>query len=893
MSLGSRIVGRWRALFHRHRMEVELDEELRSHLVIEIEARVRAGMTPEAARTTALRDFGGVERFKEGCRDARGIAVLDALAADLRGAVRSLRKSPAFTAVVVLTLGLGIGATTAIFSVVNAVLLRPLPFANPDRLVMVWENDRNSGTVREPASTPDFFDFRAGNQVFASLAALQPRQFNFTPDAPGADAERLDAAAVTHDLFTTLGVSPIVGRGFRTEEDSPGGARVVLISERLWRSRFASSLDVIGSTIDLDDDGYTVVGVLPAGIVLPGMPPGFTPLQSGVDVWLPLAATPTSSPRSRHDVVLVGRLREGVTVAGAQREMTALATRLEAQYPGANHARGAFVESLPGSMVRDVRPALAVLLAAVGLVLLIACANAANLLLARTLSRRRELAVRLALGAGARRLAQQFFIESLLLSLAAALVGVGIAALGLRLLLALAPAGVPRLAQLSLDPWVLGFALGVAVLVSMTFGMLPMYVTRGLRLQNALTSEGSRGGSASRGQQRLRAGLVVAEIALSVVLVIGAGLLIQSVWSLRGVDPGFRPDRLLKAEYQLPESRYPQEMSEFPRWTGIVQFHEELLRRIAALPAVSSASVSASDPLETGFTNSFVIIGREAEAANQAEIYIRSVSPSYFRTAGVALRSGRLLADEDDASAPPVLLINEAGARKYFPRGNALGQRLRFWGVEREIVGVVANEKFDGLAAQTPPAVYPSMWQMPLPSVSLLVRTRVDPLTIVPLARRELRALDPSVALYGVASMGEALSQSIGKERFTMRLLVSFAAVALALAMIGVHGVLSYAVAQRTREMGLRMALGAPRRAVLGLVVRQGMALSLAGLALGVIGALAASRLLRTLLYGLTATDIATYVAVVVVIALVTCMASYLPGWRATRIDPAMALRVE
>ena len=893
MNLPGRMVRRWRALFARRRLDGELDEELRFHLEMDVAARVRAGESPVAAREAALRAFGGVERFKEECRDARGMAWLDALGGDLRRALRSMAKNPAFTAAVVLTLGLGIGANTAIFSVVNAVLLRPLPYEDPARLVMLWENDRNSGTVREPASVPDMFDYRVRNHVFTGIVGLQPRAVNFTPPGSGATAERLDAALVTDGLLATLGVSPVLGRSFLATESAPGGAPVAMISERLWHTRFAGAPSVVGRQIELDDSSYTVVGVLPDGLELPSMPPGFEALRKDIDVWLPLSATPASSPRSQHDVILVARLRPGVTPAAAQREMAALAARLEAEYPRDDKARGVFVEPLATSIVREIRPALAVLLAAVGLVLLIACANVANLLLARTVARRREVAVRLALGAGPRRIATQFLVESLLLSLLAAAVGVGVAALGLRALLALAPAELPRLAGISLDRWVFAFTLGVTVVLTLVFGLLPAFLARGLDVQGALREEGGRSLSSTRARGRLRGALVVIEVALSVMLVIGASLMIRSVWSLRNVDPGFQPEHLLEAQYQLPLSRYPQNFAEYPRWTRLLGFHRQLVERLEALPAVVSASVSSSDPLQTGFTNSFVIVGRESEARNQPEIYIRSASPSYFRTAGLALLRGRMLSDADDADAPPVLLINEAGARRFFPGADPIGQRIQFWGSSREIVGIVANEKFAGLGSDTPPAVYPPMWQVPMAAVSLLVRTSSDPASAVASVRRVVQGLDPEVALFGVGTMGDALSRSIGKERFTMLLLGSFAALALLLAVIGVHGVLSYAVEQRKHELGIRMALGAQRRAVLGMVVRQGMTLSLAGIVLGMLGALGVTRLLGTLLFGVTPTDLATYAIVMASLTVVAALASFLPARAATAIDPATSLRAE
>ncbi len=889
----SKLARRWRAIFARGAMERELDDELRFHLEMDIATRIRAGEEPERARADALRAFGGVERFREDCRDARGIAWLDAIRGDARRAFRSMLSRPGFTIALVLTLALGIGANTAIFSVVNAVLLQPLPYRDAARLVMVWENDRNSGTVREPASVPDFFDFATRNRVFDGIAGLQPRALNFRPSSPGADAELLSAAMVTRDFARILGVSPLLGRDFLPGEMEAGGAPVVLIGERLWRERFGAAPSVIGQQIVLEDSSYTVVGVLPDGLELPSMPPGFTSLSSGVQLWLPLAATPASSPRSRHDVVLIARLRDGVTAAAAQREMAAIAAQLEVEYPGDNRARGAFVEPLQSSMVRNVRPALAVLFAAVGLVLLIACANAANLLVARTLARRREVAVRLALGAGAARIAVQFFVESVMFAVLAALLGIGVAMLGIRALLSLAPPDLPRLASISLDSRVLAFTMVIALLLAILFGVLPAFMSRTVDLQRALREEGGRGASGARGSTRARGVLVVLEVALSVMLVIGASLMVRSVWSLREVNPGFQPEHLLEGRFILPPSRYPQNFAGFPRWTEIQSFHRRLIERVESIPGVTSASVSASDPLETGFTNSFVIVGREAEAEHQPEIFVRSASPSYFPTAGVRLVRGRMLTDGDDAEAPAVLLINEAGAKRFFPDTDPVGQRIRFWGTERTIVGVVANEKFSGLSSDTPPAVYPPLWQVPLPEVTLLVRTTGDPASAADAVRRAVRALDPGIALYDVRSMGDALTSSIGKERFTMLLLGSFAGLAFVLALIGVHGVLAFTVEQRRHEMGIRLALGAQRGAVLGLVVRKGMTLAMAGIALGLAGALAVTHLLGTLLFGVGPTDALTFLFVAIGMALAAASASFLPARTATSIDPANSLRAE
>jgi putative ABC transport system permease protein len=817
-----------------------------------------------------------------GPRDARGMSALDALARDARGAVRSLRKDAGLAAVVVLTLALGLGATTAIFSVVHAVLLRPLPYASPDRLAMIWETDRNSSTRREAASVPDFFDIRARARAFDGVAGFTPFAVNFT--RAGLDAERLDAALVTHELFPLLGATPIVGRAFRADEDVPGAAGTAIISEGLWKSRFGGDPDVVGRTMVLDDSTYTIVGVMPARVAFP---------DEHVAVWVPLRAGPTSAPRSMHDVNVIGRLRAGATLGGAQRELVGIMAELEREYPQTNAARGANVEMLETVVLGPVRPALVALLGAAGLVLLIACANAASLLLARTAARRREIAVRVALGAGVGRLAQQFFAESAVIALGAAVLGVGVALAGVRGLVAIAPSNVPRIESVSVDVAVLAFALGLALLVTLACGLAPVLAARGLDVQAILKADRRRAGGGGRGERRGRSALVAAEVALSVVLVIGAGLMLRSVWALQHVNPGFVPDRLLEVQYRLPASAYPQDFASFPRWARVSEFHQALLQRVQALPDVADAAIASNHPMDAGFTTSFVIVGREAEAAHQAEIHVRSVTPSYLRTAGVPLLAGRALTEHDDASAAPVVLINEAAARKYFPDASPLGQHVRFWGASREIVGVIGDEKFDGLAKETPPAVYPPLAQVPITLVSLIVRTRGDPMAVLPSLRAAVREIDANVALYGATTMRAAVAGSVGRERFTLLLLAAFAALALVLAAIGVHGVLSYTVTQRRHELGVRMALGAPPRSVLGLVVGDGLRLAGAGIAIGIVGALAATRVLRALLFQVTATDAATYGAVALVIGAVALLASYFPAKRATRVDPRMVLEAE
>ncbi|HEX7088585.1 MAG TPA: ABC transporter permease [Longimicrobiales bacterium] len=811
---------------------------------------------------------------------------------DVRYALRALRRSPSFSAVAVLTLALGIGANTAIFSVVDAVLLEPLPYAEAERLVMVWEYDRVSGTEREPASIPDYFDLRERSRAFEELAAFTWAYGGLV--APEGDPARVKVGAATEELLPMLGVRPVVGRLFTPAEHEPGAPRVAILDEGLWRSRFGSDPAVLGRTIELDGEPYAVVGVAPSGIAVPiGVPVTNAPLTpEGTDVWLPFRITPASGERSRHDVLVLGRLRPGATLEAAQADVATVARQLEAEYPRSNHGRGVRVEPLREAAFANVERTLLILLGAVGLVLLVACANVANLLLARSAVRAREVAVRAALGAGPRRLLRLFLAESLVLTLLAGGIGAAIAAWGAGPLIALAPPGLPRLGDVGVDARVLAFTLAVSLAAAVAFGLVPMFQARSTDLQAAL-ARGGRSGTEGRRGSRFRDALVVAEVALSVVLVIGAGLLIRSLRALRGVDPGFRAERVVKLEFRLPTTRYPQDFARYPSWPEVQRFYAALLERARAVPGVRAAALAAHHPLAQGFTNSFVIEGHEPEAGSQPEIPVRPVTPGYFATLGIPLLRGRPLTDRDGPDAPAVLLINDAAAKRYFPGVDPIGKRIRFWGVSREIVGVVGNERFHGLAAEAPPAVYPPLQQTPTGSASLLAQGAADPARLVSALRAVIRELDPQLPVHGITVLDDALSASLARERFATTLLSLFAALAMTLAVIGVYGVLGYAVAQRTRELGIRLALGASPRGVVGLIVRRGMTLALGGIGLGVAAGLAASRLLAGQLFRVTPADPATYAAAAVAAATASLAACWLPARRATAISPADALRAE
>jgi predicted permease len=897
MSARSELWTRLRALFRRNVVERELDDELRHHLEMEVDAGVRAGLSPEEARRRALVRFGGVERHKEAARDERGVRWLEEAWRDLRFALRSLRRSPAFTIAAVLTLALGIGANTAIFSVVDGVLVRPIPFRDAKSLYMIWETDRNSGTVREPAAYPDYEDFQWMSKQFSDMGALLATQATLT--GSGMTPTRTDALWVTPSLLRLLGVKPLAGRLF-TERDAKDGSALVFLGEAFWRARFGADPGVVGRTIQLYDRPFTVVGILPesAGFGFRQMlgraayAGGFAgDGRRSVDLWATMPLPPAYLERDTHPFFVVGRLAEGSSARAAATEMGRIAADLEARYRS-NDARGTHVESYAQVVFSPVRPALLTLLAAVALVLLVACVNVANLLLARGTARARELAVRRALGAGGGRLAGQFLAESAVLTLLAAAAGVGLAYGGLGALRAMAPEELPRLEAVAVDGRVLLATVLVSALAALIFGMVPTLQARRLNVSNGLAAGRGAGGSGRRARS-LRSALVVVEMALAVMLVSGAGLLMRSFWALVHTDPGFRVEGVLKAQFQLPLTRYPQNYREWPRWPRQEAFMRSILASLEATPGVESVALSAFNPLDRGNTNSFVVVGREEEGKDWPELPRRAVTPGYFATVGVPIVEGRGLRAGDDLEAPPVTVVNEAMVKRYFPDGSPIGHAIRMWGVNWRIVGVVADEHFYGLDQPAPPAAYMALAQSPLNSGSILVRTSGDPMALAGAVRRAVHDFDPQLAVFGVEPLSRTLSASVAGRRFTTLLLGLLAALALVLMAVGIHGVLSYTVAQRTGEMGIRMALGARRGAIVGMVVRQGLGLTVVGLALGLAGALAGTRLLASMLFKVPARDPLTLAAVAGVVLASALVATVAPARRATAADPMGALRSE
>lgn len=889
-------LARLRAALLGARRDREHQDEAQFHLEMSAARFEQQGLSRDEAWRRARLAFGSAQQVREDTRDARGGEPFATIVRDVRYAIRQLQHAPGFALAAIITLALGIGANTALFSVFDGVLRRPIPFSGADRLVVVWESDRVSGTTREPGSWPDYVDLAAESRTMALMAALTGLETSFTP-ARG-EPQRLSTMAVTHGYFPLVGVGTLRGRNFSPADDTPGAAPVVVLGERFWRARFNADPSVIGTTIRLDDAPRQVIGIAPVGadfsldqIHARAAYHGPYSGVGDVDAWIPLQASEKEYPRDTHPFFMVGRLTDRASLGTASDELTRIAARLEGEYRS-NTGRGVFLESLADVVFAPVRPVIYLLLGAVALVLLVACVNVANLLLARGASRAREVAVRAALGASFARLGQQFLIESLLLSLVGGALGVVLAWAALRALIPFLPSDIPRVDGVTIDAPVLLATLVTSVLVGVAFGILPTWQARRVDVNDTLKGEG-RGTSHGIRRKRLREGLVVGELAMSVMLVLCAGLMLRSVWSVLRVDPGFDANGVLKAEFTLPAARYPREYRTFPDWPATHRFTREVLQRVRSIPGVESATLAASHPLDAGFTNSFTVVGREAEARDWPEITVRQVTPGYLETMRGTLRRGRPLGDGDDARAPLVAVINESAARRYFEGRDPLGQEIRFWGIARRIVGVVGDEHVRGPAEAAPPAVYISLAQAPATSGALLVRSSRDMADLAPEVQQAIWAVDPQLAIHGVEPLRETLQASLGSRRFTTVVLGAFAALTLLLALVGIHGVLSYSTSQRTREIGIRLALGATRGEAAGMVVRGGSALAAVGTALGLLGAAAASRLVSGLLFGVTRSDPLTYIAVAALVLLASVIAMTIPALRAARVVPTEALRLE
>ncbi len=800
---------------------------------------------------------------------------------DLRFALRDLGKTPAFTAIALVALALGIGANSAIFSVVRGVLLKPLPYGEPDRLIAVMESNPRIGLPRFSAALPNFADWRQENHAFQPLVACRTASFNLT--APGRDPEILRGAKVTAGFRELLRGPMLLGRAFAAAEEKPGAEPVAILGETLWRRVWHADPQILGRAITLDGLPFTVVGVLPRDLALPEQ----------TEVWVPLPMKIDEEERGAHRFLVYGRLKPGVTLARAQGELSGIAARLERAHVASNDGWGVVLEPLPDLVVEDIRPALQVLMGTVGLVLLIACANVANLLLARMARREREVALRGALGASRGRLLRQLLTESVLLAAAGGAAGLLLAWWGTHALLALAGNRIPRASDVGLDGQVLAFTFALSLVTGLIFGLLPALQASRADLQATLKA-GGRSSTAGARARLARSGLVFLEVALALVLLAGAGLLLRSFDGVARIDPGFDPHGLLTLKVGLPPARYKEDAQQIAFFAG-------LLRRIQELPGVASAGAGTPLPLSgDGFVLTFEAEGRRpARPQDAPNANIRLVTADYLRTLRVPQIRGRGLSPSDDARAPAVALINLAMARRIFPRQDPVGRRFTFdsstWAgaTWRTIVGVVGDTRHNKLVVEPSSEIYLPMQQWAAAGATLVVRTARDPHLLAGPVRAVFRRMDPGLAVWKVQSMDEVVADSIAGQRFNAVLLAVFASIALLLAAVGVYGVISYSVTQRTPEIGVRLALGASPGGVMRLVIGQGMRPVALGVVAGLAGALVTGRLLDTLLYGVSSHDPLTLSIVPVLLAAIGLLATYLPGRRATRVDPIVALRHE
>jgi putative ABC transport system permease protein len=878
MKLGARL----QRVLRREATIDEIEQEMESHVDLMTEANIARGMDPDAARDAARRGFGNLTRMSERAYDVRASGGLDTMWQDMRFGVRTLLRNPGFAAVAILTLALGTGATSAIFSFVYAVVLRPLPYHDPDRLLSVVEHRRFDMGL----TAPDYLDWRAAATSFEQLAASTQTTANLTGRG---EPERVLAVRVSGNYFDTLGIPPAHGRGFGWSDEPYGAPRVVVLGDGLWRRRFAADPGIVGQAIAINGEPHVVVGI---------MPPQLSLRSTAAQLWLPLNFTPQelNSPGARF-LSATGRLRHGITVAQAQAELAELARHTEKVRPNSNTNVTARVRSLHEAVVSQVRDAAFILLAAVSFVLLIACANVANLLLARATRRQAEMSVRAALGASRSRIARQLLIESAVIGLAGAAAGLALAYAMAEVLKDVLPQDIPRLQQTRVDVVVLGFTLAVSLVASLLFGVAPALRASRPELQQALRDESRSSGGFRR--RRLSSSIVMGEIALALVLLVAAGLLLRSFVRLQRVDIGFDPAHLLTARMSLPEARYG-------RAADVAAFYQELATNLGQQPGVMAAAVASTVPLTgSGISISMTIEGRPnpARVEDMPNVFLRFVSADYFRTLGVRIPRGRDFSSADRENTPAVAIVNETTAKRYWPDQDPLGQRFRLdddrIGVV-EIVGVVADVRHFSLAESPEREVFMPLpqatrlhWQWLQRTMNALARTTGEPESAAGAIRQAARALDDQLPLYNLRSMEQLMAESTGDRRAGLALVSTFAAVALVLASIGVYGVMAVMVAGRSREIGIRLALGAKPRDVRWMILRDGATLTAVGVVIGMIAAFALTRMIEAMLFETPATDPLTLSAVAAIIAIAAMLACWVPARRSTRVDPVIALRAE
>ncbi len=797
---------------------------------------------------------------------------------DLRYGIRMLLRNPGFTIVAVLALTLGIGADSAIFSVVNAVLLRPLPYHESERLVILRE--RSPQLEGMSVAYPNFIDWREQNSAFENIGVFRRQSFNLTGNG---EPERLVGSEVSADVFAALKVNAARGRVFTNDEDKPGATPVVALSHGLWQRRFGGDLNILGQTLTLDGRSFTVIGIMPSGFQFP---------RAGTELWTPVGQAskdPGWENRGNHPGLAgIARLKHGLTVQQAREDMEIVAASLEKQYPDSNTGSRVTITPALETAIRGIRTALLVLLGAVAFVLLIACANVANLLLARATTRQKEIAIRTALGASRGRIIRQLLTESILLSAAGGALGLLLARWGVKLIVAISPNSIPRATEIDLDGRVVAFTVGVSLFTGIIFGLVPALQSSKPDLNETLKDAG-RGSTGSR--HLFRSGLVVSEVALTLVLLIGAGLMIRSFYRLQQVDPGFNYDRLLTFNISLPPKKYPEDQQK-------INFYEQLAEKLTALPGVQTVGVSSGLPLgNNGWQTSFRVEGQpEPEPGHTPLTEACIATPDYFQAMGITLLKGRNFSEQDVKDGPHVTLIDEEFARRYWPGEEAVGKNIKTGRNDPPItvIGIVRRVKMDGLNEDSNRVQsYFPFRQLPNGGMTVVIKTANDPMGIVSAARQQVLEIDPDQPVYGVNTMEQLRADSIAPDRLTLMLLASFAAVALILAGVGIYGVMAYSVTQRTHEIGIRMALGARQSDVLGMVIRQGMKLAVVGLAIGLGGAWLATRAMASLLFGVSATDPMTFAVISLVLAGVALGACFVPARRATKVDPMIALRYE
>jgi predicted permease len=878
------LVSRIRTAVSPREVDQDFQTELDAHLDLLTDENIRRGMTPEHARREARIRLGGTTQLTETNRELRGLPLFETLAQDLRFAVRMLRKNPGFTAVAVLTLALGVGANTAIFSVVYATLLKPLPYPHSEQLYNVFQQTKDG--VSTGWSYANFEDLRRQSNVFTELAAVQAHQLTLTGHG---EPFVVNTSVATAQLFSVFQVQPIAGRTFYPEDGKPGAAPVVVLSENLWRGALGGDPKIIGTSITLDKQSFTVIGIVPSAFRFPQ-------IAQADQIWIPLPADPLFGSwmprRGGHWLQVVGRLKPEIPLPQVQANLDAISAQLAAQFPGENSGWQARAAALQGVIVGNVRSALLVLLGAVGLVLLIACANIANLLLARATSRAREIAVRATLGAGRARIVRQLLSETAVLGLLGGLVGIALAYFGVRSLVALLPAGVPQFNPIRVDYFVLAFALLLSLLASAGFGLAPALFAAKSDLQSSLREGGGRSGESGK-HLRARNILAAGEMALAMVLLVAAGLLLRSFDKLLDVNPGFNVKQMMKAEISLPRTQYstPQQ------WLG---FSDELLGRLHAEPGFQQSAVCIPPPLADSSINlAFTVVGAPplSDAESRTASYV-SVSQEYFRVMGIPLLSGRGFDQRDAMTSPKVALVSKALAQNYFRDQDPIGREISFGfppdpPIARQIIGVVGDVHDASLGANPSAMMYVPYAQAPFPGAVIVAQSAVGMAGFTSAIRRTVWSLDKDLPVTDIAEMTQIVDASVGQERFRTGLLTLFALIALVLAATGIFGVITYSVSRRTSEIGIRVALGASRRQISTMVLRETLRLALLGLALGIPASLAASRLLGHMLFNVSASDPATLAAVALCLCVVALTAGYLPARRAVRIDPLRALRHE